>query len=201
MRFGNYEVVEQVGAGSTATVFQARELGSGRFVAIKQLSAQLSSTPAGMDRLRAEAATLESLDDPHVVALLTVGLQDDPPWIAEQWVQGATLDRVLQVHGRLSGEQAVGVLRGAVQGLAHAHSRGVVHRDVAPGNVLLDTAGTSRSGGGARGRHPRGRRRTGPERRRREAPPEPTSSHDSTPAECRAGIGAARSAIEHEVPR
>ena len=143
MRFGTFEVVEQVGVGSTGTVFRARELGSGRLVALKQLSAGVRSAPQVMDRLRAEAAVLASLDDPHVVALLGVGLEDDPPWIAVQWVQGASLDRVLQVYGRLSGEQAVGVLRGAVQGLAHAHSRGVVHRDVAPGNVLLDTAGTS----------------------------------------------------------
>ena len=143
MRFGTYEVVEQVGVGATGTVFRARETGSGRLVALKQLSPQLSSTPAVMDRLRTEAAVLSSLDDPHVVALVGTGLDDDPPWIAVQWVQGATLDRVLQTHGRLSSEQAVGVLRGAVQGLAHAHSRGVVHRDVAPGNVLLDTAGTS----------------------------------------------------------
>jgi eukaryotic-like serine/threonine-protein kinase len=143
MRFGSYEVLEQVAVGSTGTVFRARHTGSGRVVALKQLSPALRSAPGVLDALRAEASVLRALDDPHVVALLDAGLDDDPPWIAEQWVDGPTLERLLQVHGQLTPEQGVGVLRGAVQGLAHAHGRGVVHRDVAPGNVLLDAAGTS----------------------------------------------------------
>ena len=143
MRFGEYEVEDEVATGSTGTVYRARHVGSGEQVAVKRLSAAVRDVPGMLDRLRDEAGALASLDDPHVVRLRDADLTGDPPWLALQWVDGVTLDRLLEHHGPLSPQQAVGVLRGAVQGLAHAHARGVVHRDVAPRNVLVDEQGTS----------------------------------------------------------
>ncbi|MFP5220239.1 MAG: serine/threonine-protein kinase [Actinomycetes bacterium] len=143
MRFGEYEVLDEVASGSTGTVFRARHIASGEQVAVKQLSGAVRDAPDVLARLRAEADVLASLDDPHVVGLREADLTGEAPWLAMQWVDGVTLDRLLEHHGRLSPQQAVGVLRGAVQGLAHAHGRGVVHRDVAPRNVLVDADGRS----------------------------------------------------------
>ncbi|HWH27463.1 MAG TPA: serine/threonine-protein kinase [Mycobacteriales bacterium] len=143
MRCGEYELMDAVASGATGTVFRARHVTSGEQVAVKQLSDAVRRAPEVLDRLRSEAAALASLDDPHVVGLRDADLTADPPWLAMEWVDGVTLDRLLEHHGALAAQQAVGVLRGAVQGLAHAHDRGVVHRDVAPRNVMLDEHGTS----------------------------------------------------------
>ncbi|MFP5220080.1 MAG: serine/threonine-protein kinase, partial [Actinomycetes bacterium] len=138
MRFGDFEVLETAGAGATGTVYRARDVRSGKVVAVKVVS------PDAVAGLEQEAATLRRLQHRHLVRLLETGTTEDGrPWLAQAWVDGVGLDRLLQVHGTLTAEQAVGVLHGALQGLAHAHEQGVVHRDVAPGNVLVDTAGTS----------------------------------------------------------
>jgi serine/threonine-protein kinase len=93
--------------------------------------------------LRAEASTLAGLDHPNIVALYDFVEEPDRTWLAEQWVDGAALDAILDVHRRLTPEQSLGVLTGALSGLAYAHDHGVVHRDVAASNVLADMAGTS----------------------------------------------------------
>jgi serine/threonine-protein kinase len=69
--------------------------------------------------------------------------EPDRVWIAEQWVNGAALDAILTANGPLTSEQSLGVMRGALMGLAHAHERGLVHRDVAPSNILADLEGAS----------------------------------------------------------
>ena len=138
MRFGDYEVLDTAGSGATGTVYRARDVRSGEVVAVKVLS---PDAVAGWEQ---EAATLRRLSHRNLVRLLETGTAEDGrPWLAQAWVDGVGLDRLLQVHGTLTAEQAVGVLRGALEGLAHAHGQGVVHRDVAPGNVLVDTTGTS----------------------------------------------------------
>lgn len=142
--FGPYEVLEQVAAGSTGIVYRARHVEIGRLVAVKQLHPELTAVPGLLDRFRGEARILAQLDDPHVVTVYDFVEEADRVWIAEEWVTGATLQSILSLHGRLTVEQSLGVLRGALQGLAYAHDRGVVHRDVATGNVVADMAGTSK---------------------------------------------------------
>ena len=141
--FGPYEVLEQVAVGSTGTVYRARHTEIDRVVAVKELSSAMIAVPGLLERFRGEARMLAALDDPHVVAVYDYVEEEDRSWIAEQWVDGASLERILTTHGALTGQQSVGVLRGALMGLAHAHARGLVHRDVAPSNVLADLAGTS----------------------------------------------------------
>lgn len=138
MVVGGYEVVGRVGAGSAGTVFKARDAGLGRDVALKRVPAH---AVAG---LRAEAARLAALDDPHVVSVFGFVEEPGAAYLVLEWVEGATLAEVLAVGGKLSVAQALGVTRGALLGLAHAHSRGIVHGDVSATNVLVDTAGESR---------------------------------------------------------
>lgn len=135
---GGYEVIGRVGAGATGTVFKARDAGLGRYVALKRVS------PGAVDLLRAEASRLAQLDDPHVVSVYGFVEEPDAAYLVLEWVEGATLAEVLAAGGRLVVPQALGVSRGALIGLAHAHARGVVHGDVSTSNVLVDTGGTSR---------------------------------------------------------
>jgi hypothetical protein len=135
---GGYQLVGRVGSGSTASVWKAMDPGLGRTVALKQVPA------AAVGLLRAEAARLAQLDDPHVVQVY--GFVEEPgmAYLVEEWIDGATLSEVLAAGGRLSAPQALGVVRGSLLGLAHAHSRGIVHGDVSASNILVDVEGTSR---------------------------------------------------------
>jgi tRNA A-37 threonylcarbamoyl transferase component Bud32 len=135
-----FQVLGRIGSGSAGTVWKARDVELDRFVALKQLDA---STPALRDRWRAEARTLAELDDEHVVRVYGYAESENTAYIVEEWVDGATLAAVLASAGRLSGAQALGVVRGALLGLAHVHDRGIVHRDVTPGNILVDASGAS----------------------------------------------------------
>ena len=143
---GAYSLLEAIGVGSTGTVWRAVHPDIGRVVAVKVLSREVSD-----ERLQKEARILASLDHPNIVKVYDFaeagrdGL-DEPAWLAEEWVDGERLD-VFVAHlggNRLTGEQAVGVVRGALQGLAHAHVAGVVHGDISAGNILIDQRGTSK---------------------------------------------------------
>ena len=142
--FGPYEVLERVAQGSTGIVYRARHVELDREAAIKELNPEMLDVPGMRERLRAEAETLAGLADPHVVEVFDYVEEDDRAWIAEEWVRGAPLGRILDSHGPLTPEQSVGVVRGAVTGLAHAHDRELLHRDVSPGNILADMEGTSK---------------------------------------------------------
>ncbi len=141
---GGYEFLQQAAVGSTGVVWQARQLDLGRLVAVKELSAALRSTPDGLARFRAEAARLAKLDDDHVVKIYDYVEADAGAFIVQEWVDGETLEHLVGRVGQLTAEQSVGVLRGALLGLAAAHDLRLVHGDVSPTNILLDRAGTSK---------------------------------------------------------
>ena len=142
--FGLYEVLQRVAAGSTGTVYLARHSELGRLAAVKELNASVRTEPGLLERFRGEAEVLAGLDDPHIVAVYDYVEEPDRAWIAEEWVDGSSLQAMLATHGRLTPEQSLGVLHGALTGLAYAHDRGLVHRDIAPTNILADMAGTSK---------------------------------------------------------
>jgi len=142
--FGIYETLEAVAVGSTGTVYRARHTELGRLAAIKELNVEMRSQPGLLQRFRAEAEVLAGLDNPNIVAVYDYVEEPDRAWIAEEWVDGASLQTLLASHGSLTPEQSLGVLHGALSGLAYAHDRDLVHRDIAPTNILADMAGTSK---------------------------------------------------------
>lgn len=142
--FAGYEVVGRVAQGSTGVVWKARQLELDRMVAIKELAPRLLSSAGFLDRFRAEARILAGIDDPHVVAVYDYVEVAERAYLVTEWVDGSALAAVLTEHGPLTAEQSLGVLRGALTGLAHAHRRGVVHRDVSTGNILVDQQGVSK---------------------------------------------------------
>jgi hypothetical protein len=140
---GGYELESELGQGATGTVYVARPAGSGEPVALKVLSPALANDPAFRTRFRREAEIMKRLADPHCVGVYDYG-DDDPPWIAMEYVHGATLRAVLDRADKLTPAQACGVMLGALAGLGRAHDLGVVHRDVKPENVLVDAHGESK---------------------------------------------------------
>src|SRR4028119_224946 len=100
--FGLYEVVARVAVGSTGTVYRARHAGLDRDAAIKELSAGLRQLPGFVERFRAEAETLAGLDHPNGGAVYDYVEEPQRAWIAEEWVDGASLEAILSSQGRLS---------------------------------------------------------------------------------------------------
>jgi hypothetical protein len=140
---GGYELESELGRGATGTVYVARPAGGSAPVALKVLSPALASDLTFRTRFRREAEIMKRLADPHCVGVYDYG-DDDTPWIAMEYVHGATLRAVLDRADRLTPAQACGVMLGALAGLGRAHDLGVVHRDVKPENVLVDAHGESK---------------------------------------------------------
>ncbi|MGO4256201.1 serine/threonine-protein kinase, partial [Marmoricola sp. RAF53] len=134
---GRYQLGELLGHGGMGDVHRARDLVLDREVAVKVL--RNSADPALRARFEGEAKTLAQLRHPHVVALLDAGLQDEVPHLVMDLVEGSTLSAVL-AGGPLTADRARRIGREIAGALAYAHAAGVVHRDVKPSNILLDTA-------------------------------------------------------------
>ncbi|MBA3894911.1 MAG: serine/threonine protein kinase, partial [Gemmatimonadales bacterium] len=131
-----YEVERLVGEGGMATVFLARDLRHGRKVAIKTLRAELAAS-IGADRFLREIRVAANLQHPNVLALYDSGDAGGILYYVMPFVEGESLRDRLNREQQLPLHDAVRITREAAEGLAYAHTRGVVHRDVKPENILL----------------------------------------------------------------
>ena len=139
---GKYEIVEQIGLGSTSTVFLGRHLKLRFPVAIKVLDrASLKTRPHLLGALVDEAIHLAQINHPNVVRLWDLDDEAPCPYLVLEYVPGGTLADLIRAKGRIPFAFAWAIARQAVEGLAEAHKAGIVHRDVKPGNLLLATDG------------------------------------------------------------
>jgi tetratricopeptide (TPR) repeat protein len=138
---GRYRVMERIGAGGMGTVYRARDEALARDVALKLLPPHLATDPDAKARFLREARAVGALDHPNVCTVHEVGeAQDGGSYLAMALYRGETLKKRL-ARGPLPVEQAVAVAAGIARGLEAAHARGIVHRDVKPGNVFLPEDG------------------------------------------------------------
>ena len=141
---GHYSFVRELGRGGMGVVYLAREVELDRLVALKVLPPSLAEKRDLRDRFLREARLAASLSHPHIVPIYRVGELGGFAFIAMAYVEGETLGERLRARGPLSPTSAARVLREIAWALAHAHARGVVHRDIKPDNILLE-AGTGRA--------------------------------------------------------
>lgn len=132
-----YTVLRQVGQGAMGMVFEAEQRGLARRVALKVLPPQFALRERTVKRFLREAASMGRLGHPNVVDVYEVGSRKGVHYFAMKYVEGPSLDRVRKA-GPLAIEDVVGIGIDVASALAHAHSRGVLHRDVKPGNLLRD---------------------------------------------------------------
>jgi serine/threonine-protein kinase len=134
---GRYELGRVLGSGGMATVYLAGDLMLERRVAVKVLDASCARDPLTVARFRAEACTAASLSHPNIVAVFDSGSDAGMHYLVMEYVPGQTLAQLLRRQGPLPPRWAAELTSQACAALAAAHAKGVVHRDVKPGNLLL----------------------------------------------------------------
>ncbi|HET9133631.1 MAG TPA: serine/threonine-protein kinase, partial [Gemmatimonadales bacterium] len=134
---GSYSLVRELGRGGMGVVFLAREVALDRLVAIKMLPLALGHDATLRERFLREARTAAQLAHPHIVPIHAVGSADALVWFVMEYVPGASLGERLRREGALPTTDALRIVQETAWALAHAHARGVIHRDVKPDNILL----------------------------------------------------------------
>ncbi len=145
LRFGRYEVLEEIGRGAMGVVFKARDPKIGRLVALKTI--HLASSLDGkskaqyLERFYREASAAGCLAHPNIVTVYDTGEEGGVPFIALELVPGQSLEAFLAARNALPWQQAVGILLQIAEALESAHEQGIVHRDIKPANILITPDG------------------------------------------------------------
>ncbi len=141
---GRYRLDVGLGTGSSAHVYAAYDTRLNRQVAVKLLHPGLARDERFLRRLRSEAQAVAALNHPHVLEVFDWGEEEDGPFLVLEYLGGGSLQDMLDAGHRLDVAQAAAVGAQAARGLAYAHRRGFVHRDVKPANLLFDEDGALR---------------------------------------------------------
>ena len=141
---GRYRLESKVGSGGMSTVYLARDETLERWVAIKVMHREMSDQPDQLERFRREARAVAQLSHPNVVAVIDAGEDGGYPYIVFEYVAGETLKQCIDRLGRLPVDEAAAYAIEIGRGLAAAHVRRLVHRDVKPQNVLIDPEGRAK---------------------------------------------------------
>ncbi|MGH2955357.1 MAG: protein kinase domain-containing protein [Solirubrobacterales bacterium] len=139
-----YRLEQKLGSGGMSTVYLARDETLERWVAAKVLHREISDQPDQIERFRREARAVAQVSHPNVVAVIDAGEDGGRPYIVFEYVEGVTLKQRIDEAGRLPLDEATAYAIEVGRGLAAAHARMLVHRDVKPQNVLIDPDGRAK---------------------------------------------------------
>lgn len=137
-RFARFDIVEVLGRGGMSIVMRGFDASLNRFCAVKVLSPELASSAAARRRFSREAKSAAAVVHPHVVPIHSVDEEDGLPFLVMPVVEGRSLEERVRQTGPLEVIEVVRIAAQVAEGLAAAHSQGLVHRDIKPGNVLLE---------------------------------------------------------------
>ena len=139
---GDYELLEEIGRGAQGVVYRARQKSLNRIVALKIIGLGHWATRAHVRRFRLEAEAAAKLDHPFIVPIHEIGESNGSCYFSMQLVEGGQLDEILKRQSRSFGiRQAAELIAKLALTVHHAHERGILHRDIKPGNILLDAKG------------------------------------------------------------
>lgn len=147
-----YEILSELGRGGMGVVYQARQTRLPRRVALKMVLTGVHAAPDALARFRLEADLLARLPHPHIVTIYEVGEHDGFPFLALELMEGGSLSARL-ASSPLPPAQAAGLVEALASAVHFAHTRGILHRDVNPANVLLTADGVAKLSDFGLGRH------------------------------------------------
>ena len=141
---GRYRIIERIGSGGMADVYEAEDTQLGRRVALKLLYRRFAEDAEFVERFRREASSAAGLTHPNVVQVFDRGEWDGTYYIAMELLEGRNLKEVVREHGALDPALAVDIVLQILKAARFAHRRGVVHRDIKPHNVIVDDEGRAK---------------------------------------------------------
>jgi tRNA A-37 threonylcarbamoyl transferase component Bud32 len=141
---GKYLVIAPLGAGGQGHVYRAVHPELGREVVIKLSRQKFTGDSLDQDRLRAEGCILADLDHPNLARVYDLGVHEGHTFLVMEYVRGRTLDQVVNQEGRFPPRRAASLVAQAARALAVGHRRGILHRDLKPGNVVVEENGRPR---------------------------------------------------------
>ena len=139
--FGRYVLLDPLGIGAMGRVFKARHQLMDRLVAVKVVLPVCATSKHSVSRFFLEMKIVGVLDHPNVVRAFDADQFEDSPYIVMEYLEGEDLEKVLRRRGMLSPQEVIDCMMQVAWGLAHAHEKGVVHRDIKPTNLFLDNTG------------------------------------------------------------
>jgi Protein kinase domain len=138
---GNYRILEKLGEGGMGVVYKAVDVNLDRTVAVKALNTELGGNPELEQRFRAEVKALGNLNHTNLATLYTLLIENGRPWMVMEFIEGETFAQLVQRRGPIPSEEAISLFRQALSGIGYAHRMGIVHRDIKPGNLMLNREG------------------------------------------------------------
>jgi serine/threonine-protein kinase len=136
-KIGKYEVIDVIGKGGMGIVYRAKDPFLDRLVAIKIMTINSAEYPDLLDRFFREAKATASFQHPNIVTVYELGEHEGSPYLAMQYLEGASLEAIIRSHQNLTLLQKLDIIIQACHGLAYAHQLKVVHRDIKPGNIMV----------------------------------------------------------------
>ena len=143
-KIGKYEILSILGRGGMGVVYKATDPGLDRLVAIKMMTVGYAEDPELLKRFYREARSTASLQHPNIVTVYDTGDQDGSPYLVMEFLEGESLDSILTSHRVLTAAEKVQYVIDACRGLSYAHGRGIVHRDIKPGNIMVLKDGSAK---------------------------------------------------------
>jgi serine/threonine protein kinase len=139
-RIGNFDLLEKIGQGGMGAVFKARQLSMDRVVALKILPPKFAAQKTFIERFVREARASAKLNHPNIVNGIDVGQDNGVYYFAMEYIEGCSVKELLK-KGPLHEAEAVDITRSVALALVHAHSHGILHRDIKPDNILIEKNG------------------------------------------------------------